>query len=73
MAAKFQRPKGRNGVLSSLSVAIDALNLAKEVSSITPAKAAFGTVSSLLTMIRVRFSLFRDGVCQVHTQLGLDG
>jgi hypothetical protein len=53
MADKHQRPKGRDGVLSSLNVAIDGLNLAKELSSITPAKAVFGSVSVLLTMIRV--------------------
>ena len=51
-----QRQKRRDGALSSLNVAIEAMNLAKEVSSVTPAKAVFGTVSILLTMIRVRFS-----------------
>ena len=56
MAAKPQRSKGRNGTLSSLNVAIEALNLAKEAASFTPAKAAFGSVSILLTMIRVGFS-----------------
>ena len=38
-----------------LNVAIETLNLAKEISSVTPAKAVFGSVSVLLTMIRVRF------------------
>jgi hypothetical protein len=55
MDARTQGPKGRDGVLSTLNVVIEALSLAKEVSSITPAKAAFGSVSVLLTMIRVRF------------------
>jgi len=55
MAAKSQRPKGRNDVLSLLNEAIDALNLAKEASSITPARAAFGFASVLLTEIRVGF------------------
>ena len=36
------------------------MNLVKEVSSITPAKAVFGSVSILLTMIKVRFSLSHD-------------
>ena len=36
-----------------MNVAIDGLNLAKEVASVTPAKAAFGIVAILLTMIRV--------------------
>ena len=53
MDIKSRPPKGR-GIPSSLNVAIEAMNLAKEVSSITPAKAVFGTVSILLTMIRVR-------------------
>jgi hypothetical protein len=67
MADKSQRPKGRDGVLSSLNVAIDGLNLAKELSSITPAKAVFGSVAILLTMIKVRFLLFCDEMFQVHT------
>ena len=54
MDTESQRPKERGGVLSSLNVAIDATNLAKEISSIAPAKAVFGTVSVLLTMVRVR-------------------
>ena len=53
MTDKSQRPKGRDGVLSTLNVAIDGLNLAKEVARVTPAKAAFGVVVILLTMIRV--------------------
>ena len=54
MATKSQRPKGRDAVLSSLNMAIDALNLAKELSGITPAKAVFGSVTILLAMIKVR-------------------
>jgi len=54
MAAKPQRLKERDGILSSLNLAIEAMNLAKEVTSVTPAKAVFGTVSVLLTTIRVR-------------------
>ena len=42
-----------DGTLSSLNAAIEAMNLAKEISSMTPAKAVFGSVSILLTMIRV--------------------
>lgn len=40
-----------------MNVAIGALNLAKEESSINPTKAVFGSVSALLTMISVRFPL----------------
>ena len=62
MAEKSKRPKGRDGVLFSLNVAIDGLNIAKELSSITPATAVFGSVSILLTMIKVRFLLCCDEV-----------
>lgn len=70
MDTKTQRPKGRDGFLSTLNVAIEALTLAKEVSSITPAKAAFGAVSALLTMIRVRLLLPRVGGSQADTYIG---
>jgi len=61
MDADLQRQKRRDGALSLLNVAIEAMNLAKEISSITPAKAVFGSVSVLLTMIRVRSLLLSDG------------
>jgi len=66
MDAKSQRPKGRDNTYSSLSVTIEALNLAKDVCGITPAKIAFGSVSALLTMIRVRFFQFCDNEPRVH-------
>ena len=62
MTPKSQRPKGRGNAVSSLNAAIEVMNLAEKFSSITPAKAAFGTVSLLLEMIKVRFPLFRDGM-----------
>ena len=49
-----------------LNAAVEVLNLAKEVSSVTPAKAVFGSVSVLLTMIRVRAPLFSDDPFEVH-------
>ena len=66
--AKSKRRKGRDrdGALSSLNVVIEALNLAKEATSFTPAKAVFGAVSILLTTIRVRFSSPTTG-CSVFT------
>ena len=67
MDAKPKGPKGRTVALSSLNVAIEALNLAKEISGIAPAKAAFGSVSVLLTMMRVRFFLFYDQIFHVYT------
>ena len=61
MEAKLQRSKGRDGTISSLNTAIEAMNLAKEISSITPAKAVFGSVSILLMMVRVRFLVSSTG------------
>ena len=43
----------------ALDVSIEDMNLAKETSSITPAKAVFSSVSALLTAIRVRFLTLR--------------
>jgi len=54
-AAESQRPKGRGGYISALNVAAGAMDLVGEVSNITPAKAVFGSVSAILTMIRVSF------------------
>lgn len=67
-----ERLKG-DGVISSLNVTIEALNLAKDISGITPAKVVFGSVSALLTMIRVCLSLYCDDGVWTHTYLGLDG
>ena len=53
MSAKSQQPEERDGAISALNTAIETLNLAKEVSSVTPAKAVFGSVSVILAMIRV--------------------
>ena len=73
MICEPKPPKGRGDVLSSLNMAIDDLNLTKEVSSITPAKDIFGSVGILLTTIRVTFILFCDGMLRVHTQPGHKG
>jgi len=73
MAADPQRPKGRDGTLTSLNIAIEAMNLAKEVSSVTPAKAVFGSVSILLTMVKVRFLVSNDPTFRVHMWPGLNG
>jgi len=55
MADNSQRPKESDSVLSSLNVAIDGLNLAKEATSVLQAKAAFNSACILLTVIRVGF------------------
>jgi hypothetical protein len=59
MYANAQRQKRREFVLSSLNVAIEASNLAKEFCSITSAKPVFGSFSVILTMIKVNPPLLR--------------
>jgi hypothetical protein len=59
MYANAQRQERREDVLSSLNMAIESLNLAKELSSITPAKTVFSSAGIILTMIRVDFFLLR--------------
>ena len=70
MRTQSQRPKRRDGILSSLDTAIDAMNIAKDVMDITPAKAVFSTVGVVLTMIRVSFPRFHAGrlLADVRTQ-----
>ena len=48
-----QRPEGREDAISALNAAIKALNLAKDLSSIAPAKTVFASINTLLTLIRV--------------------
>ena len=55
MKTQSRQPKRRDGVLSSLNTAIDAMNIAKDVMEIAPAKAAFGIVGVIPNMIRVGF------------------
>ena len=59
MNPKSQPPKRPDVALSSLNVAIDAMNVVKDVMEGTPAKAAFASVSVILTMIRVGLLLIR--------------
>lgn len=76
MAGEPQRhmpPKGRDGALSALNMVIDGLNLAKEASSVTPAKTVFGTVAIILTMTRVCFLLPSPTGSPWFTQSGDDG
>jgi hypothetical protein len=60
MDANPQRPKEWDGILSSLGLAIKAVDVAKEIVDIAPAKAVFGSVSVILTMLRVCFLLVRS-------------
>jgi len=73
METDSQPPGGREGATSALNAAIQDTNLAENVSSIASAKAVFGSVTVLLTLIRVRFLLSCNDLLQVYTQLGLDG
>ena len=57
MNTDSQRPGGREGATSALNTAIEDIDLAEKVSSIAPARAVFGLVGILLTLIRVRFLL----------------
>ena len=58
MDANSRQQKRQDSVRPLLNAAIEAMNLAKEISSATPAKAIFGSVGVLLTMIMVRFESF---------------
>jgi len=58
--------------MSTLNAAIGALDPAK-ISSFPPAKAVFGSVTVLLTFIRVCFMLSCNDLLHVHAQLGLGG
>jgi len=69
MDAKSRQSKGRDNSVSVLNAAIEALNLAKELSSHTPAKAVFGTVSVILTTIKVSFLLFLVDSCRWQTEM----
>ena len=73
MASTSQQPKEREKTLSTLNALIEGLNLAKEIATIAPAKAAFGSVSVLLAMIRVRSPSFYDAEFLANVHLGLYG
>ena len=66
MADDFRRRNGQSGVILALNTAIDNLNLTNEVTSTTPVNAIFGSVATLLTMVRVSSLLFRDETSQVY-------
>ena len=57
MDVEPRQQKERKDTTSALNAAIEAMNLAKESSSITPAKAVFDHVSVVLTITRVSFLL----------------
>lgn len=55
MATQSRRQRGRDGALTSLNMAIGDLTLAKDKTSVTPAKAVFDSASVVVVMIRVSF------------------
>ena len=64
--ASSRQQKGRDGVITTLDVFIQTLNIAKDACGIPPAQVALGSASVLLTMIRVRSSLFRENNPPAH-------
>jgi len=76
MKAKSQQSEGREGPIDSealIAAISETTNLADKVSCIPPAKIAFGSVTALLTLIRVCLLLLCYDLLQVHTQPGLNG
>ena len=72
MDKNSQRENRRDNVLSALNVAIEGLNLTKEILSATPAKAVCGSVGVVLVMIRVRFRRARVDGCGLNSHPGFD-
>ena len=66
MDTESERSEGQKDGLSALNTAIEATDRAKKISLIALAKAAFGTVGILLTLIRVCFVLFCNDLSWVH-------
>ena len=72
MDIEAQQQKRRDNILSSLNATIEALNLVGGLSDIIPAKAVFGTVSVILTMIRVSLPLVYVDRLRTETRPGFD-
>lgn len=60
MASTSQRLNRGDGLLSTLDVFVQTLNLAKDTCGIVPAQAASDSAGALLTTIRVCLSLRRE-------------
>jgi hypothetical protein len=73
MAQTSQPQNGRDVVLPTLDVFIQALNIAKDACGIPPAQIALGSAGTLLTMIRVRFPSFCSDEPLTHVYQGHDG
>ena len=73
MDTDSEPPKRHNNVLSSLNLAIDTANLAKDMLSVVSAKAVCGSISVLLTAIKVCFLPARINGLRAKTHLGFHG
>ena len=51
------QPKRRDGVLTTSNVFVQALDIVKDACGVPSAQVAFDSVSTLLTIVRVRFIL----------------
>jgi len=69
MPTNSRRPEHRDAALHSLNAALEAVELAKELSTVAPARAVFGTVSIILTMTRVSLLLVCIG--RLHDEMNL--
>ena len=66
MQTESKQPEGRAGIISALNEAVEAVDLAGKTSAITPAKDVFGSVGTLLTLIRVCFLLSCNNLLQIY-------
>ena len=72
MAPNSPQPvEGCDEALSSLTISIEALNLAEQNSTIKPVKTVFGSAGGLLATIRVRSPHCNDELL-IHVHLGRD-
>jgi hypothetical protein len=70
--ASSQPPKGRDRILSTLNVLIQAIDVAKDACGVPPAQIALGSASVLLTMIRVCSPILCEDEPLTHVFLGHD-
>ena len=71
MASNSQRLNAHDSTLPRLNLAIDFPSVAKDVSTIAPAQATFGSVCALLTVLRVLVFLFCGDGLPTHVSSGL--
>jgi hypothetical protein len=67
MEFESQQPKGQEAAISALNTAVEAMNLAEKTSTVAPSKIVFGSVSTLLALVRVCLPLFCNDPLQIYT------